>query len=311
MTGLRAVLQLLRFPNVFTAIADVVAGFLFVQSLEGASDIGTPDFWVTLGFLVIGSSALYLSGMVFNDVFDRELDARERPERPIPSGAVSESAARKLAWTLMIFGLISAIAAGIVAQSVVPPAIGVALSACILLYDGVLKSTPLGPWTMGACRSLNVLLGMSVAPQSWSYAAILTAAAVGIYIAGVTWFARSEADQPQRRHLIGGLAVLLAGVAMLVPVLSLRAAAGAAVVIGPSRWSWFLLLFGALVGTRCLSAILDPTPGKTQLAVKSAILSLIVLDAGICFLCAGGGAAIGVLALLIPAMVLGRFVYST
>ena len=30
----------------------------------------------------------YIGGMYLNDAFDRDIDARERPERPIPSGHV-------------------------------------------------------------------------------------------------------------------------------------------------------------------------------------------------------------------------------
>ena len=305
MVGVRAYLQLLRLPNVFTAVADVVTGFLFIRTLESAWDTAV------LALLAGASSALYLSGMVFNDLFDREVDAQERPGRPIPSGAVSERAARRLAWILMGAGLVLAIGAGITLQSVVPPIVAAGLSACILLYDGVMKATVFGPLVMGGCRSLNVLLGMSVAPEAWSSAAFLTAGAIGIYITGVTVFAKTEADRPSRGFLMAGLVILLGGVAMLAPVPLMRAAAGATVVIGPGRWRWFLPLFGALIATRCLSAVLDPTPQKTQLAVKSAILSLIVLDAGVCFLAAGGAYAMGVLVLLIPAMILGRFVYST
>ena len=35
--------------------------------------------------------------MVLNDVFDAEVDAREQPDRPIPSGRVSRRAAALLA----------------------------------------------------------------------------------------------------------------------------------------------------------------------------------------------------------------------
>ena len=38
------------------------------------------------------------------------------------------------------------------------------LAGCIVLYDAVLKRTPLAPLAMGACRMLNVLLGMSLGP---------------------------------------------------------------------------------------------------------------------------------------------------
>lgn len=76
----RAYLQLMRFPAVFTALADICLGFLLTHStLAPAADFA---------LLAIGSSGLYLAGMVFNDFFDRHLDARERPGRPIPSGRI-------------------------------------------------------------------------------------------------------------------------------------------------------------------------------------------------------------------------------
>ena len=85
---MRAYLQLLRLPNVFTAMADMLLGFLFThQTLEP-----WPQFVLLLG----SSSLLYLAGMVLNDYFDRDQDARERPLRPIPSGRVSAANARKL-----------------------------------------------------------------------------------------------------------------------------------------------------------------------------------------------------------------------
>ena len=63
------------------------------------------------------------------------------------------------------------------------------------LYDRRLKGTLIAPLGMGACRFLNVLLGMSAAAEPWYEVHWLIAAAVGIYIAGVTWFARTEAEQ--------------------------------------------------------------------------------------------------------------------
>src|SRR5256885_8345847 len=74
-------LRLMRLPNVFTAIADVAMGYVFVQP-------SGPDGRV-LGCLMASSAALYTAGMVFNDVFDYAIDAKERPFRPIPSGQVS------------------------------------------------------------------------------------------------------------------------------------------------------------------------------------------------------------------------------
>ncbi len=305
MSSARAYLQLFRIPNVFTAVADVVAGFLFVRIPSGGEDAALA------GLLIAASASLYLAGMVFNDLFDRDVDARERPQRPIPSGAVSVRSASRLAWGLWTGGLVLASAAAVASHSPVPLLVAGGLAVTILLYDGLLKATVFGPTAMGLCRGLNVLLGMSGFVQEWRPAAFLTAGAIGVYIMGVTWFARSEADRPRRIHLAAGLVILLGGVAMLFPLPALRAAAGATVEVSPDRWRLFLLLFAAVVASRCTAALWRPTPAQTQTAVKVAILSLIFLDAGICFLVAGPIPAVAVLALLIPANLLGRFVYST
>jgi 4-hydroxybenzoate polyprenyltransferase len=52
--------------------------------------------------IVLASGCLYLAGIVFNDVFDRKVDARERPTRPIPSGVVPLGVAALIfpAWVL-------------------------------------------------------------------------------------------------------------------------------------------------------------------------------------------------------------------
>src|SRR6185436_7411617 len=108
------------------------------------------------GLLLLASAGLYLSGMVFNDVFDRVIDASERPERPIPSGRVPLGYALSFGGGLMGVGFLAAVANGW--QSAI---IAFALIWAIFLYDAFLKSTPLGPLVMGACRFLNVMLGAS------------------------------------------------------------------------------------------------------------------------------------------------------
>ena len=85
MSTLRAYLQLCRFPAVFTALADIVLGYLLTRTQV--------DSVPQLGLLLGASAGLYLSGMVWNDIFDRQQDAAERPKRPIPSGRVSLRAA--------------------------------------------------------------------------------------------------------------------------------------------------------------------------------------------------------------------------
>src|SRR5262245_23307306 len=134
-------LRLMRLPNVFTAIADVAMGYLFVQrELSNGS---------VLGCLVTASACLYTAGIVFNDVFDREIDTKERPFRPIPSGQISLSAASKLAVILLALGVMLGWITDILpgSQGEIPWRSGFVstiLAASILAYDSWGKNTHFG-----------------------------------------------------------------------------------------------------------------------------------------------------------------------
>ena len=73
-----------------------------------------------------------------------------------------------------------------------PPILAVLLVGSIFLYDGAVKRTWAGPVAMGLCRALNVLLGASASGGLGGLRGFHLAAVVGVYIAGVTWFARTE-----------------------------------------------------------------------------------------------------------------------
>ena len=96
--GWLAYLQLFRLPNVFTAIADVLMGYLLVHRVLEPSDT------FPLLLLVLASSLIYTAGMVLNDVFDYQVDCQERPQRPLPSGRISLGRARLLG--LLMLGLL-------------------------------------------------------------------------------------------------------------------------------------------------------------------------------------------------------------
>ncbi len=103
----------------------------------------------------------------------------------------------------------------------------VVLALCVLLYDTWLKHTGLGPVGMGACRFCNVLLGLAVAPISVGGWGVLLALVVGVYIVGVTWFARTEARASSQMMLLGAAAVMLFALvlALAVPTAGPRARA--------------------------------------------------------------------------------------
>src|SRR5260221_2691316 len=95
--------QLIRLANVFTAVADPLAGWFAVGG-------GNPP--TQLLFLVGASACLYTSGIVFNDCFDYDIDMLERPNRPLPSGVITCRTAWTLAASLMTLGLALAALAG-------------------------------------------------------------------------------------------------------------------------------------------------------------------------------------------------------
>ncbi|OXM44424.1 4-hydroxybenzoate polyprenyltransferase, partial [Amycolatopsis thailandensis] len=75
--------ELVRAPAALTVLGDTVAG----SAAAGLKMTGRRLL------LPLSSVAFYWAGMALNDWADRNLDARERPERPIPSGRVSAGAA--------------------------------------------------------------------------------------------------------------------------------------------------------------------------------------------------------------------------
>lgn len=300
-----AYLQLLRLPNVFTALADVGMGFLVTHPQWAVG-----DGW-RLGALLAASSSLYLAGMVLNDAFDREIDALERPERPLPSGRIAPATAWRLGWILWALGLVFAGVATVLGHDWRPGVVGLALAAAVVLYDGLLKRTPFGPLGMGACRLLNVLLGMSLAAGPWGLFHGQVALAVGTYITGVTWFARSEATESRRGQLAAALLLILAGIALLLKVPERTNDAITLLRIEPVRWPMLLGALGLIIGYRCLRAVLEPTPRRVQTAVRQCLLSLVLLDAAVTFVVWDTHGAVAVMLLLVPTVLLSRWVYST
>lgn len=299
---LRAYLELVRLPNVFTAMADPAMGFLLVRAVDTSTD------GRILGLAIAAASLLYASGVVLNDVFDLKTDAQQRPERPLPSGRVPPAVARWLGWELMVLGLAVAWAAAFLAGDLRAGIVATLLAACIVLYDGPLKRTPLGPVAMGACRMLNVLLGATAAAGPWRTEYWMVAAGVGTYVAGVTWLARAESRLSSRLQLGLATAVMMLGIVALARFADWQ---GRLADAGLRRYQLLMTLLGMLIGWRCLRAVLEPVPRRVQMAVKHAILSLVVLDAAVCYAARGPTEAVLVLLLLLPAMTLGRWIYST
>ncbi|MEP2348532.1 MAG: UbiA-like protein EboC, partial [Algoriphagus sp.] len=194
-----AYLQLTRPANVVTAIADIWAGF----AIAGAwafilSDWGSAsnEFLVNLAWLSLSTIGLYAGGVAFNDVFDSELDAVERPERPIPSGRASKSGAAWMSLILLAVGVLAAAQVNLISAGI---ALAVALLAVLYDYWGK-HQTILGPINMGLCRTGNLLLGVSVIPETlatfWPLGLIPL-----IFVAAITMISRGEVHGKNRNAL--------------------------------------------------------------------------------------------------------------
>lgn len=297
---LLAFAQLLRLPNVFTAFADIaLAGCVGASVYDGWQ---TGGYLGTLALLALASGCLYMAGMVWNDVFDLAEDARDRPFRPLPSGRIAVRTAGLLAGALTLAGVGFAVAAGAALH-------GVALAVAVLLYDSWLKATPVGPVAMAACRFLNVLLGLTAIPAD-AFPLDLrvhTAGVVGVYIVGVTWFARTEATESSRRHLTTAATVIALS---LVLALVLRSRLPAEPGPGAIVFPYLLVAFGFAVGVPIRRAIKSPGPREVQAAIKRCVLGLVGLDAVLATAFVGLP-GLAILLLLPPALALGKWVYST
>ena len=262
--------ELVRLPAVLSVPGDVLVG---AAASGQVGNVGR-----TAG-LVASSSCLYLAGMALNDYADREVDAVERPGRPIPSGRVSPAFALGLAGALTVSAAALAVAAdGKRALTVLAP-----LTAAVWGYDLVLKSGPAGVAAMSACRGLDVMMGSGTqgAARALPAAAVVTA-----HIGVVTTVSRQETS--------GGDA----SVAQRALAATVAVAAGAALVSKRRGVALGLIgAYAATVGRAHVDAIRDPSPARLQKAVGAGIMGLIPLEAG---LLAGAGSfapAAGVAAL--------------
>lgn len=301
-------LRLMRLPTVFTALADILCGFM-ISSAAAHTDVAAVLNQPALWWLLLASAGLYLGGMVLNDVFDAELDAVERPERPIPSGRISRSKAMLFGNLLLAIGIASAWLAGRAAETGTGSLrIALGLAVAVVLYNARLKSTVLGPLGMGTCRFLNILLGASTSavwPDNWTGPQLAVASALGIYIVGVTWFARNEAGQVSKASMWLGIGLLLAGLGVDV-WLATTGQFPDSVVTGTLI---ALSLIAANATVRCWQAVRDPAPGRVQRTVGLLLLSIIFIDAAMVF-CVTGDAALAslVVILVIPATFLKRLI---
>lgn len=265
-------LRLVRAPAMFSALGDPLAGLLLD---DGEFNVDTA------ARLSAAAALMYLAGMALNDYADREDDARDRPERPIPSGAISPRTAALLGGSLLVAGVALARQTG-------ARRTGPALAMMVVAYDFQLKHMRvLGPIAMGACRSLSLLMGVEASGRSLrAERRVAAPMLLGAYVAGLTLIARSETRDANLRELRGGAA--LAATALLASALyggarSVPWAAAAAALAAPSVRralqtpgpSTIGPAVGALI--RAIPALDGSLAGAASPAPMAALLSLLAL----------------------------------
>jgi 4-hydroxybenzoate polyprenyltransferase len=242
--AVREFLELVRAPAALSVPGDVVAG----AAAAGTIGPRTPG-------LALSSVCLYWAGMAANDWADRDLDAVERPERPIPSGRVAPSDALAVAGSLTAAGLaVAALAGGRRALAVAVP-----LAGAVWAYDLKFKPTLAGPAVMAACRGLDVLLGASAGTVGRALPAALTVAA---HTFTVTALSRAE----------------VAGADACLPAATLAATVAIASrptgTVGRALAGWYAAEYGGAQAR----AVAVPEASRIRAAVSAGITGLPTLQ---------------------------------
>jgi 4-hydroxybenzoate polyprenyltransferase len=209
----RAYLLLARVSNVPTIWSNVLAGTL------AAAAVVEPGRWLQVA---AAASLFYIGGMFLNDAFDAEIDARERPERPLPAGDVPRAEAFAVGGAML--------ATGLALLPLNALLYGALLVAAIVFYDYRHKGDRLAPLVMGVCRGL-VYVVAAAASGAINPPVIAAALVLTFYVLALTVVARFAGHRARWLVplLIAGISLVDAAVILLTagaPELAACAALG-------------------------------------------------------------------------------------
>lgn len=301
--ALRTWLQLLRAPNLFTVPGDPLAGFLLATG--GSFD------W-RLGAAMLASICFYSHGLLLNDLADLDEDRRERPERPLPSGAARAG----VVWT--VAGLLAIAALGLcLAAGLFPFVFGLALLVCVIAYNLWTKRIAvLGAVNMGLCRGLSLLLGAAFAAPGPNVnqiplLAFLAAGGTTLYIAAITNVARHEtqADPPALPRTLPHAALTLTVVLFFLLALDHRHPLAPA-----NLWLYLVSAYTLYAGFKIHRRLTTQPPPPIPPIIGQLIRLLLPLQAAFCIASrslAGGVAAAILIALWPVSRAVSRRFYAS
>ena len=248
---LRTLIILGRVSNLPTVWSNCLVGWW----LSGGGNFGN------LPWLFLGVSALYLGGMFLNDAFGANFDRQHRPERPIPSGAISLPAVWSWGLAWLTVGALSLIAIGKTTG-----ALAIVLLVCIIVYDATHKVITASPWLMGACRFWIYLVAGSTGNWGVTGWPIWCGAALALYVAGLGHLGRLENSRQPLPYWPLALLIVPVFLAMLMNDEEKRTDA---------IWvSLILILWIA----RCVRPIFQPGQKNVGLIVSGLVAGIVWVD---------------------------------
>ena len=299
---LKQYLLLIRLPNVFTAPSNILAGYFAAAAVTSDKTSSGDLVVLQLPLLIVSSCLLYIAGIVLNDYFDFEIDKKERPFRPLPSGAIAKRHALAIALgAILIANIVALVAAGPTGAAVT-----LAITAAIIAYDWRLKHGPFGPLAMGIPRLLNVILGAAPALlylSATSYAILGTASfSLFLYVVAITILSKKEVGSEKANSTISFL--------MIFGVICLIVALGLLVV----KFQWVFLVNLSIFTSVIIVTFKQHLSGEfpsIQKAVRNLVISIIILDSIFISGAAGPLYGFAILLLILPSIGLAKKLYVT
>jgi len=244
---------------------------VWTNTLAAAVLAGAAQFDLKLVFMLIAFTLFYVGGMFLNDAYDADIDASERPERPIPAGETTRDEVFRLGFTQLGVGiaLLFSVGFGYIFQpggtQFWPGIGGIALAAAIIAYNKDHKNNALSPFVMGLCRVLvYVSAALCIAP-ALNFPVVIAALLALCYLIGLTYVAKQEN--------LGKVENMWPLLFLAVPVLY-----GFANAFQSGSSFFFWLIFTAWVGF-ALRYLFRREPGDVPRAVVSLIAGISLFDA--------------------------------
>lgn len=291
-------LLLIRLPNLFTLPSNILVGFAIASALTL-----TFTSFVQVLLLVTISIFLYCVGLVLNDLFDYNIDKKERPDRPLASGKIS----RKVAIVLVTIFSVIALSLSLLV-SVPTFGISLVLIALIFGYDKYLKNTQAGPFTIAAARVMNVMLGTSASfnsivsfPQFVILVFVLTITFV--YVSLIGFISKYEVQGFSENIKLYLIPVIIAGIISSIILFTF---------IGFFKYECLIILvLFSFIMAKAVYRIQKKDYTGIQQCVQKMIMSIIVLDSTYLSGIKGLEVGLAVLLLIAPLLILSRKMYMT